>query len=57
MISLEFFKWLDNLTIYDLAKLAKHILNVKNQKCVFANSKVTVKVIVTVEQSCYSARE
>ena len=45
------------MTYEDLAKLARHILNVENPKWNCGYPKVTIKAISSVLERCYSTKE
>ena len=57
MLSHEYFKWLDNLSLQDLERLAMHLLNQSGEKRKFPYPKVTIKAISSVLESCYSTKE
>ena len=57
MLSREYFKWLGNLSLQDLERLAKHLLNQSGEKRKFPYLKVTIKAISSVLESCYSTKE
>ena len=57
MLSWEYFKWLNNLTLKDLERLAKHLLNDSREKQKFSYPKVTIKAISSVLESCYITKE
>ena len=57
MLSCEYFKWLGNLSLNDLQRLAKHLLNQSGEKRKHLYPKVTVKAISSVLESCYSTRD
>ena len=57
MLSSEYFKWLGNLSLQDLERLAKHLLNQSREKWKFPYPKVTIKSISFVLESCYSTKE
>ena len=57
MLSREYFKWLGNLSLQDLERLAMHLLNQSGKKRKFPYSKVTIKAISSVLESCYSTKE
>ena len=57
MLSREYFKWLGNLTLKDLERLAKHLFNDSEEKRKFPYPKVTIKAISSVLESCYSTKE
>ena len=56
-LSHEFFKWLGNLSFEDLTKLAKHILNHDIGKRSLKYPKVTIKMISSILESYYTAKE
>ena len=45
MLSCEYFKWLGNLSLQDVGRLAKHLLNQSGEKRKFPYPKVTIKAI------------
>jgi len=49
----EFFKWLGNLSYDDMAKLAKHILQIDTGERTQNYPKVTIKQVSSVLESCY----
>jgi hypothetical protein len=55
-LSHEFFRWLENLSFEDFAKLAKHILNHDTEKRVLKYPKVIIKMISSILESCYTAK-
>ena len=57
MLSREYFKWLGNLSLQDLERLATHLLNQSGKKRKFPYPKVTIKAISFVLESCYSMKE
>ena len=57
MLSREYFKWLGNLSLQDLEKLAKHLLNQSGEKRKFPYPKVTIKSISSMLESCYSTKD
>ena len=57
LLSHEYFKWLGNLSLQDLERLAMHLLNQSGEKRKFPYPKVTIKAISSVLQSCYSTKE
>lgn len=57
MLSREYFKWLGNLSLNDLERLAKHLLNQSGEKRKFSYPKVTIKSISSVLESCYSTKD
>ena len=57
MLRREYFKWLGNLSLQDLERLAKHLLNQSKKKRKFPYPKVTIKSILSVLESCYSMKE
>nr|PNR27966.1 hypothetical protein PHYPA_028558 [Physcomitrium patens] len=57
MLSREYFKWLGNLSLNDLERLAKHLLNQSGEKQKFPYPKVTIKSISSVLESCYSTKD
>nr|PNR49410.1 hypothetical protein PHYPA_011306 [Physcomitrium patens] len=57
MLSREYFKWLGNLSLNDLERLAKHLLNQSGEKRKFLYPKVTIKSISSVLESCYSTKD
>ena len=57
MLSREYFKWLGNLSLQDLERLAMHLLNQSGEKRKFPYTKVTIKAISSVLESCYSTKE
>ena len=57
LLSLEYFKWLGNLSLQDLERLAMHLLNQSGKKRKFPYPKVTIKAISSVLESCYSTKE
>nr|PNR52876.1 hypothetical protein PHYPA_009251 [Physcomitrium patens] len=57
MLSREYFKWLGNLSLNDLERLAKHLLNQSREKRKFPYPKVTIKSISSVLESCYSMKD
>ena len=57
MLSREYFKWLGNLSLQDLERLAMHLLNQSGEKQKFPYPKVTIKAISSVLESCYSTKE
>ena len=57
MLSREYFKWLGNLSLQDLERLAKHLLNQSGEKRKFPYPKVTIKAISSVLESCYNTKE
>ena len=57
MLSREYFKWLGNFSLQDLERLAKHLLNQSGEKRKFPYSKVTIKSISSVLESCYSTKD
>ena len=57
MLSHEYFKWLGNLSLRDLERLAKHLLNQSGEKRKFPYPKVTIKAISSVLESCYTTKE
>ena len=57
MLSREYFKWLGNLSLQDLERLAKHLLNQSGEKRKFPYPKVTIKSISSVLESCYSTKD
>ena len=56
-LSREYFKWLGNLSLQDLERLAKHLLNQSGEKRKFLYPKVTIKSISSVLESCYSPKD
>ena len=56
-MSREYFKWLGNLTLHDLERLANHLLNQSGEKRKFPYPKVTIKAISSVLESCYSTKD
>ena len=56
-LSREYFKWLGNLSLQDLERLAMHLLNQSGEKRKFPYPKVTIKAISSVLESCYSTKE
>ena len=57
LLSREYFKWLGNLTLHDLERLANHLLNQSGEKRKFPYPKVTIKAISSVLESCYSTKD
>ena len=57
MLSHEYFKWLGNLSLKDLERLARHLLNQSGEKRKFSYPKVTIKSISSVLESGYSTKE
>nr|PNR52963.1 hypothetical protein PHYPA_009338 [Physcomitrium patens] len=57
MLSHEYFKWLGNLSLNDLERLMKHLLNQCGEKRKFSYPKVTIKSILSVLESCYSTKD
>ena len=57
MLSREYFKWLGNLSLQNLERLAKHLLNQSGEKRKFPYPKVTIKSISSVLESCYSTKD
>ena len=57
MLSREYFKWLGNLSLQDLERLAMHLLNQSGEKRKFPYLKVTITAISSVLESCYSTKE
>ena len=57
MLSWKYFKWLGNLSLQDLERLAKHLLNQSGAKRKFSYSKVTIKLISSMLESCYSTKD
>ena len=57
LLSREYFKWLGNLTLHDLERLANHILNQSGEKRKFPYPKVTIRSISSVLESCYSSKD
>ena len=57
MLSSEYFKWLGNLSLKDLERLARHLLNQSGEKKKFPYPKVTIKSISSVLESCYNMKE
>ena len=57
MLSREYFKWLGNLSLQDLERLAKHLLNQFREKRKFLYPKVTIKLISSVLESYYSTKD
>ena len=57
LLSCEYFKWLGNLSLQDLERLAMHLLNQSGEKRKFPYPKVTIKAISSVLESCYSTKE
>ena len=57
MLSREYFKWLGNLSLQDLERLAKHLLNQSGEKWKFPYPKVTIKSISFVLESCYNTKD
>ena len=57
MLSREYFKWLGNLSLQDLERLAKHLLNQFGEKRKFPYPKVTIKSISSVLESCYNTKD
>ena len=57
LLSREYFKWLGNLSLQDLERLAMHLLNQSGEKRKFPYPKVTIKAISSVLESCYSMKE
>ena len=57
LLSREYFKWLGNLSLQDLERLAMHLLNQSREKRKFPYPKVTIKAISSVLESCYSTKE
>ena len=57
MLSREYFKWLGNLSLQDLERLATHLLNQSGEKRKFLYPKVMIKAISSVLESCYSTKE
>nr|PNR39184.1 hypothetical protein PHYPA_019462 [Physcomitrium patens] len=57
MLRREYFKWLGNLSLNDLERLAKHLLNQSGEKRKFPYPKVTIKSISSVLESCYSTKD
>lgn len=57
MLSHKFLKQLGSLSIDDLAKLAKYILNLENPKHLLLYLKMTIKAILSVLETCYTAKE
>ena len=54
MLSREYFKWLGNLTLKDLERLA---LNESKENQTFPYLKVTIRATSSVLESCYSTKE
>ena len=57
LLSPEYFKWLSNLSLQDLERLAMHLLNQSGEKRKFLYPKVMIKAISFVLESCYSTKE
>ena len=57
MPSHEYIKWLGNLNLKDLERLARHVLNQSGEKQKFPYLKVTIKSISYVLGSCYSMKD
>ena len=57
LLSRKYFKWLGNLTLHDLERLANHLLNQSGEKHKFPYPKVTIKAISSVLESCYSTKD
>ena len=57
MLRSEYFKWLSNLTLKDLERFAKHLLNEPKENRKFSYPKVTIKVISSMLESCYNMKE
>ena len=57
LLSREYFKWLGNLILHDLERLANHLLNQSREKRKFPYPKVTIKAISSVLESCYSTKD
>ena len=57
LLSREYFKWLGNLSLQDLERLAMHLLNQSGEKRKFPYPKVTIKAISSVLESYYSMKE
>ena len=57
MLNREYFKWLGNLSLQDLERLAKHLLNQCGEKQKFPYPKVMIKSISSVLESCYNTKE
>nr|PNR63283.1 hypothetical protein PHYPA_001708 [Physcomitrium patens] len=57
MLSRKYFKWLGNLSLNDLERLAKHLLNQSGEKRKFSYPKVTIKSISSMLESCYSTKD
>ena len=57
ILSREYFKWLGNLILKDLERLAKHLLNEPKENQKFSYPKVTIKAISSVLESCYNTKE
>ena len=57
MLTREFFKHLGNLSYNELATLARHMLNQTGEKRKLPYPKVTVKSVLSVLDSCYTAGE
>ena len=56
-ISWDFFKPLGNLSYYDFKRMALHMLNQSGEKRTLSYSKVTIKNITSVLESCYSSKD
>ena len=56
-MSRKYFKWLGNLSLQDLERLAMHLLNQSREKRKFPYPKVTIKAISSMLESCYSTKE
>jgi len=56
-LMLEFFKWLGNLSYNDMAKFAKHILQINTGERAHDYPKVTIKQVSSVLESCYTCKE
>jgi len=57
MLTQEYFKFLGNLSYDELWKLAKHIFNQISRKRTYSYSKVTIKPISSILDSCYTTKE
>ena len=57
MLTREFFKHLGNLRYYELATLAKHMLNQTGKKIKQPYPKVTIKSMSSVLDNCYTVGE
>ena len=57
LLSRKYFKWLGNLTLHDLERLANHLLNQSGEKHKFPYPKFTIKAISSMLESCYSTKD